>query len=134
MAPVNAPRRWPNSWLSTSSRVTAEQLNGHERAALLRAVVVDEPRDDFLAGAGLAGDEDRQRSWRPAARRCAAVRSSAAIGRSCLRRIGRDGARPQRQVFVFAFGVGGAGDGDLHQVGQALQQRDFFDGSDAADR
>ena len=27
-APVNAPRRWPNSWLSTSSRGTAEQLNG----------------------------------------------------------------------------------------------------------
>ena len=28
MAPVNAPRRWPKSWLSTSSRATAEQLKG----------------------------------------------------------------------------------------------------------
>ena len=86
IAPVNAPRRWPNSWLSTSSRGTAEQLNGTNGPRFCALCVVNQPRDDFLAGAGFAGDQDRQRRRRPAARRCARARSSAAIGTRCRRR------------------------------------------------
>ena len=43
--------------------------------------------------------------------------------------------RGQRfRVFVFGFGVGRAIDGRLHEVGQALQQRDLVDRLDAARR
>ena len=63
-APVNAPRTWPNS--SASSRVSgiALQLSATKRCDPPRAVVVDGARDDFLAGSGLARDEDRARRVR----------------------------------------------------------------------
>ena len=59
VAPVNAPR-------DVSEQLRLEQRFGNrgavhldERHLALRAVEVDGPRDHLLAGAGLAGDEDR---------------------------------------------------------------------------
>ena len=43
-------------------------------------------------------------------------------------------ARPEVLIFVFVLGVGRAVDGDLHEVGDALEQRDLVDGLNAARR
>ena len=54
IAPVNAPRSWPNSSLSSSVSGIAAQFtatNGRSRRA---AVLVDRRRDELLAGAALA--------------------------------------------------------------------------------
>ena len=56
-APVNAPRSWPNSSLSISSGGIAAQLT-LTNAPATRAVAVDRARDQLLAGAALAGDQD----------------------------------------------------------------------------
>ena len=59
VAPVNAPRTWPNSSDSSSVSGIAAQLtliSGMARCALR---VVDRARDQLLAGPGLAGDEHR---------------------------------------------------------------------------
>ena len=54
---MNAPRRWPNSWLSARSRPGRRAVVGQEhRGAAVRADV-DRARDELLAGAALAGDE-----------------------------------------------------------------------------
>ena len=60
-APVNAPRTWPNSSLSSSGSGTALQLIATNGAGLARAVIVERARDELLAGAALADDHDRQR-------------------------------------------------------------------------
>ena len=60
VAPVKAPRSWPNSSLSISVGGSAARLTGDERLARARRVVVDGARDQLLAGAGLAGDEHRR--------------------------------------------------------------------------
>ena len=57
MAPVKAPRTWPNSWLSSSSPGMAAQLTATNGLPAAAAVPVDGARDDLLAGAGLAGDQ-----------------------------------------------------------------------------
>ena len=60
-APVNAPRTWPNSVDSSSVSGMAAQFsptNGRSRRGPLR---VDRARDQLLAGAALALDDDRQR-------------------------------------------------------------------------
>ena len=60
MAPVNAPRTWPKSSLSSRLSVRAPQLtrtNGRLRA---RAELVDRVGDQFLAGAGLAQEQHRR--------------------------------------------------------------------------
>ena len=69
VAPVNAPRSWPNSSLSSSSRGIAEQLMRDERPAPARRVVVDDLGDELLAGAALALDEHRRVGIRDAADR-----------------------------------------------------------------
>ena len=58
---MKAPRTWPKNSLSNSSRGIAAQLtaiSGRSRAA---ARLVDGARDQLLAGAGLAGDQDGRR-------------------------------------------------------------------------
>ena len=60
LAPVNAPFSWPNSSLSISSRGIAAMLTGDERAAAALAEIVQRPRHQLLAGAGLAGDQHRE--------------------------------------------------------------------------
>ena len=60
VAPVNAPFSWPKSSLSIRSRGNGRHVDGDERAVLALAVVVQRARDQFLAGAGLAGDHHRQ--------------------------------------------------------------------------
>ena len=57
VAPVKAPRSWPNSSVSISSGGIAAQLtltNGLSARAL---GAVDRARDQLLAGAALAGDQ-----------------------------------------------------------------------------
>src|SRR6266699_4649535 len=58
-ASVNAPRRWPNSWLS---RRVSERgaVDRQERAAAPRALRVQGARQQLLAGAALAGEEHRR--------------------------------------------------------------------------
>ena len=63
-APVKAPRSWPNSSLSSSVSASAAQLmatNGRFARGLFE---VDGACDQFLAGAGLAGDQHRRVSPR----------------------------------------------------------------------
>ena len=57
-APVNAPFSWPNSSDSSSCSGSEAQSTGHERLGGARAVGVDGARDQLLAGARLAQDED----------------------------------------------------------------------------
>ena len=57
---MNAPRWWPKSSDSASSREMVAALmatNGLRRA---RALVVERARDEVLSGAGLPADQDRQ--------------------------------------------------------------------------
>ena len=55
-APVNAPRSWPNSSLSSRPCGMAEQLTA-TNGARRRALEVDRARHQFLAGAALAADQ-----------------------------------------------------------------------------
>ena len=66
IAPVKAPRRWPNS--SLSSRVSGQRgaVDGEERTLGARAGAVDAARHQLLAGAGLALDEHGDRRARGA--------------------------------------------------------------------
>ena len=68
MAPVNAPLRCPNRWLSSISRGTAEQTSTPKFLPARGDGIVDFAGDDFLPGAGLAGDQDRQIGWANASR------------------------------------------------------------------
>ena len=61
MAPVKAPRAWPNSSDSSSDSVSAVQLTGHERHAGARRVGVDGARDQLLARPRFAFDQDGRR-------------------------------------------------------------------------
>ena len=61
MAPVNDPFSWPNSVLSTSSRRDRRQVHGDERRAGIARLAVQQPREQFLAGAALAEDQHRRR-------------------------------------------------------------------------
>ena len=58
-APVKAPFSWPNSSLSSSVSGMAAQLRARNGALALRAVLVDGPGHQLLAGAALAGDQHR---------------------------------------------------------------------------
>ena len=114
-APVNAPFSWPNS--SASSRA----IERHERPLGARPDAVQRARQQLLAGAALAEDEDREAGardlidvGRQARDRCARAHE---IGE---RRLGR--ARPGRVV-----GPEGdrAGDRAAHRSDQAVA----FDGA-----
>ena len=59
VAPVKAPRAWPNSSLSISVGGTAAQSNTTNGPLRALAARVDRLGAHFLAGAGLAVDEDR---------------------------------------------------------------------------
>ena len=59
MAPVNAPCSWPNSSESISSGAIAPQFTRRNGPRAERRVLVDGARDDLLAGAGLAEEQDR---------------------------------------------------------------------------
>ena len=75
IAPVKAPRSWPNSSDSISVSERMAQLTGTNGLCRRRAGLVDEVGDQLLAGAGLAGDQHaavavgdhRARSRRPRA-------------------------------------------------------------------
>ena len=129
-APVNAPRRWPNNWLSTSSRGMAEQLNATNGPLRDEAAVVDQPRHDFLAGAGLTRNQDRQRRRGQALGDAHELHHPRRSEDRVLAVV--DDARPEVEVFVLGLGVGRAIDGGLQDVGQALEQRNFFDRLHAA--
>ena len=58
-APVNAPRSWPNSSLSSSVSDSAAQLMADQRPIGARRPAVDGPRQDLLADPGLAQDQHR---------------------------------------------------------------------------
>ena len=57
VAPVNAPRTWPNSSDSISSSGTAEQFSSTKGARARASARVDGARDQLLARARLAVDE-----------------------------------------------------------------------------
>ena len=59
LAPVNAPRTWPNSSDSSSVSGIAAQLTLMSGMSRWRAARVNRTRDELLAGAGLAGEEHR---------------------------------------------------------------------------
>jgi hypothetical protein len=88
VAPVKAPRSWPNSSLSISRHV-----DRHEGAGAPLAVIVQRARDQFLAGAGLAVDHDRQVGGREAGDRAVNFlhRGAAADQRQAFFRIARFG-------------------------------------------
>ena len=60
-APVNAPRSWPNSALSASSRGIAARLTAMNGASGVARLAVNQPRQQLLAGAALAEDQHRRR-------------------------------------------------------------------------
>ena len=66
IAPVKLPFLWPNSSLSISSVGNRAAVHRHERPVAARAGVVDQVRDQLLAGAGLAVDVDRRLAARDA--------------------------------------------------------------------
>ena len=76
-APVNAPRSWPNSSLSSSVSGIAAQLIATNGARRARAAVVERARDELLADAALARDEHRRRRGRDADRARGADRAPA---------------------------------------------------------
>ena len=57
-APVKAPRSWPKSSLSTSSRLSAAQFILTSGFGAPRAAIVERVGDQLLAGAALAADQD----------------------------------------------------------------------------
>ena len=59
-APVKLPLRWPNNSLSIRLSGNAPQLMATNGISAAVALVVDRPGDQFLAGAGFAGDEHRR--------------------------------------------------------------------------
>ena len=63
-APVNAPRSWPNSVLSTSSCGMADRLTAMNGASLAARLAVQQPREQLLARAALAEDQHRRRQLR----------------------------------------------------------------------
>ena len=63
-APVNEPRSWPNSVLSTSSCGIADEIDGDERRVAAARLAVQQPREQLLAGAALAENQDRRRQPR----------------------------------------------------------------------
>ncbi len=69
VAPVKAPRSWPKSSLSRRSRGIAEQLSATNGPLQRGGVDVGRARDELLAGAALAFDEDRRVALRDAADR-----------------------------------------------------------------
>ena len=56
-APVNAPRTWPNSSLSSRSLGNRRAVDGRRTGLPRAAELVDRARDQLLAGAALARDE-----------------------------------------------------------------------------
>ena len=63
-APVNEPRSWPNSVLSTSSCGIADRLTAMNGASPPARLAVEQPRQQLLAGAALAEDQHRRRQLR----------------------------------------------------------------------
>ena len=63
-APVNAPLTCPNSSLSSRFSCSAPQLTRMNGPSDALAELVDGPGDDFLAGAGLADEQDVRGAWR----------------------------------------------------------------------
>ena len=61
-APVNAPRSWPNSSLSSSDSARPAQLTATNSCARRGPARVDQPGDELLAGAGLALEDHRLRA------------------------------------------------------------------------
>ena len=66
IAPVNAPRSWPNSSLSSRVSVSAAQLSRSSGAVARGRAAVDVLGEDLLADAGLAEDEHADRADRDA--------------------------------------------------------------------
>ena len=64
VAPVNAPRRWPKSSLSSSVSGSAAQLTATNGPSARALGAVDAARDQLLAGAGLALDQHRRSATR----------------------------------------------------------------------
>ncbi len=58
LASVKAPRTWPNSSLSNTAFGEAAGVDRDQRLAARGGDGVERPRDDALAGAVLAGDQD----------------------------------------------------------------------------
>ena len=59
IAPVKAPRSWPNSSLSSRSRGIAAELTATKGPALRALAACSAARDQLLAGAALAGHQHR---------------------------------------------------------------------------
>ena len=55
---MKLPRAWPKSSDSSSESGRPAQLSVDHAGAAAGAALMDQPRHDFLADAGLAGDED----------------------------------------------------------------------------
>ena len=58
-APVNAPRTWPNSSLSTSVGLSEARWIGTNGSLGPRRMAMNGPGDQLLAGAAFAGDQHR---------------------------------------------------------------------------
>ncbi len=88
-APVNAPRACPNSSPSIDRAGQRRAVDDHERPRRARRRVVDRPRGQLLACAGLAEDQHRSRR---SARRAPSARTARAS--ACWRRSARRSSRP----------------------------------------
>ena len=84
-APVNAPRTCPKSSDSSSVSVSAAQLIETNGPAGARALVVDQPNDELLAGAALAVDQDRRVQRRDTPRELEHLLHGGAAGDEMLR-------------------------------------------------
>ena len=94
IAPVKAPRSWPNSSLSSSSRGIAAALTATKGPAARPLAAWMRARDQLLAGAALAGDEHRHVAARHAADRLEELEQRGARARPAARPP-RCGPRPR---------------------------------------
>ena len=89
VAPVNAPLLWPNSSLSISDSGIAPQLSATNGVLVRGAALVQRARDQLLAGAALALDQDRDATARRADRALRARGASRPTCRSSASRASR---------------------------------------------
>ena len=83
VAPVNEPRSWPNSSLSSSCSGIAAQLMARNGCALRWLWLIDRAGDEFLARAALAGDERGGVARGELADEFEHIAASARCGRRC---------------------------------------------------
>ena len=96
---MKAPRSWPNSSLSISVGGSAAQLTLDERRVAAAVPGVQRPREQLLAGAGLAQQQDRAVVGATSFTRSSAALSDRTVADDLVEpRLGGPGHRRRRRI------------------------------------